>query len=162
MNYHDIVKEDMLNGSGIRTVLFVSGCLHKCKGCHNPQTWASDSGIPFDEDAVEEIREEMRKPYISGLTLSGGDPLYCVNYDTCLELCKQMKKEFPNKNIWLYTGSVWEDIKTLEIMEYLDVVVDGEFKQELKDVKYPYAGSTNQRVIDVRLSLAQDKIVLFQ
>lgn len=162
MNYHDIVKEDMLNGSGIRVVLFVSGCEHHCKNCHNPQTWSPDSGILFDESAVEEIKKELNKSYVSGLTLSGGDPLHCSNYKACLELCKQLRVEFPNKNIWLYTGSSWEDISGLEIMNYVEVVVDGEFVDELKDVNFRYAGSTNQRVIDVKASLSQNKVVLFE
>lgn len=147
MKYHNITTDDMLNGDGLRVVLWVSGCNHFCKGCQNPVTWDENDGIEFNKDALEEIIVKMTKPYISGLTLSGGDPLYPNNRDTIYRLVKQIKEIFPNKTIWLYTGYSYEEIKDLPIMEYIDVVVDGEFEEDSKDVNYHWAGSTNQRVI---------------
>ena len=153
MNYHNITKTDMLNGDGLRVVLWVSGCDHACKGCQNPQTWSVHSGIPFDEDAKKELFEELSKDYVSGITFSGGDPFHTSNRNEVLELIKEIKVKFPNKTIWVYTGYTWEHIKDLAIMKYIDVLVDGRFVEELADVNYPYAGSTNQKVIDVQKSL---------
>ena len=150
MNYHNIKHDDMLNGDGIRVTLFVSGCNHHCKGCHNPQTWDFNSGILFDEDAKEEIFEELSKDYISGLTLSGGDPLAPQNRDEILKLCKEIKEKFPNKNIWCYTGYLYEQVKDLPIMNYIDILVDGPFMIDLLDVDFPFRGSTNQRIINLK------------
>lgn len=149
MNYHNILHDDMLNGDGLRVVLFVSGCEHHCKGCHNPQTHDPSSGIPFTRVEEDEIFEQLSKPYIQGLTLTGGDPLHPCNYETLLELCKTIKANFPTKNIWLYTGYRVEGIPTemREIFQYIDTIVDGRFVEELKDVNLPYVGSSNQRII---------------
>lgn len=149
MNYHNILHDNMLNGEGLRVVLFVSGCEHNCKGCHNPQTHNPDSGIEFTDNEVNEIFEQLSKPYIKGLTLSGGDPLYKSNYETILSLCKTIKKKFPKKDIWLYTGYRIEEIPEEErdILHYIDVIADGRFVEELKDVNLPYVGSSNQRII---------------
>lgn len=149
MNYHNILHDNMLNGDGLRVVLFVSGCEHHCKGCHNPQTHDPLSGIDFTQTEEDEIFEQLSKPYIQGLTLTGGDPLHPCNYETLLKLCKTIKKKFPNKNIWLYTGYRVEDIpeEMKEIFQYIDTVVDGRFVEELKDVNLPYVGSSNQRII---------------
>lgn len=155
MKYHDITKEDMKNGDGLRTVLWVSGCEHRCEGCHNPVTWDADCGVDFDEDAMNEIISLSDKPYISGLTLSGGDPLYPKNRDKITEIAKLFKEKFPDKTIWLYTGYTYEDIKDLPVMEYIDILVDGKFIKELADIKLHWRGSSNQRIIDVK-----NKIVL--
>lgn len=152
MNYHNIVKDDMRNGDGLRVTLFVAGCNHYCKGCHNPITWDPNGGIPFCGSAKEELMECLNKDYISGLTLSGGDPLYPENREEITNLCKEVKERFPNKNIWLYTGYTYEEVKELEVMQYLDVIVDGPFVQELADINYEYAGSTNQKVIRLKES----------
>ena len=147
MNYHDITKCDMLNGNGLRVVLWVSGCSHHCKGCQNPQTWDKNSGIPFDKQAEDELFEALQPDYISGLTFSGGDPLYIANRVEVTKLAKKCKEQYPNKTIWLYTGYKYEEIKHLPIIEYLDVIVDGEFIEELKDNTLHWCGSSNQRVI---------------
>lgn len=171
MNYHDIRTDDMLNGEGLRVVLFTSGCNHYCKNCQNPQTWDYNSGIKFTKDNIEEIKVELRKDYISGLTLSGGDPLNEHNLEDIYELCSIVKKEFPNKTIWLYTGYTWEEIfKEInswhytilkQIISLCDVLVDGMYIEELSDINYPWAGSTNQRVIDVKKTLDKNEIVLY-
>lgn len=149
MNYHDITKCDMKNGDGLRVVLWVSGCNHHCSECHNPQTWDPSSGILFDESAYSELMDALNFDYISGLTISGGDPLYPANREMILSICKAVKNTFPNKTIWLYTGYEYEDIEDLEIMKYVDVAVVGPYKKELRDGAYPWAGSTNQRVISI-------------
>lgn len=156
MNYHDIQKCDMLNGNGIRVTLFVSGCNHHCKNCQNPETWNPNSGIPFDENALNEIYDELKLDYIDGLTLSGGDPMNEANIDDIYTLVSKIKKDFPDKTIWIYTGYTYDELKNdntengekrRKILEKCDVLVDGKFVEELKDVNYPYAGSTNQRII---------------
>lgn len=149
MNYHNILHDNMLNGEGLRVVLFVSGCEHHCKGCHNPQTHDPASGIEFTQAEEDEIFEQLSKPYIRGLTLTGGDPLHPSNYKTLLALCKKVKANFPKKDIWLYTGYRVEDIpdEMKDIFQYIDTIVDGRFVEELKDVNLPYVGSSNQRII---------------
>ncbi len=149
MRYHNITKDDMLNGDGLRVVLWVSGCDHCCKDCQNPITWDPNGGLIFDKEAKEELFEILGRDYISGLTLSGGDPLYVTNREDILELVKEVREQFPQKTIWMYTGFVWESIKDLKIMNYIDVLVDGEFETDKKDVQLCWRGSENQRVIDV-------------
>lgn len=150
MNYHNITKSDMLNGEGLRVVLWVAGCNHHCKNCQNPQTHDPNGGISFDVNAKIEVYKELNKPYIQGITFSGGDPLYPANRKEVTKLCKDIKKMFPEKDIWCYTGYKYEQVKALEIMNYIDVLVDGEFVEELKDENYHWAGSTNQRVIRLK------------
>ena len=160
MNYHDITKDDMLNGDGLRVVLWVSGCSHCCKECQNPITWDSNGGLLFDESAKQEIFTELARDYISGITFSGGDPLYFGNRSDVLKLAREIKERFPEKTIWMYTGFVWETIAKLEIMKYVDVLVDGEFQAERKDTRLYWRGSSNQRVINVPATRAEGKVVL--
>ncbi len=147
MRYHDITKDDMKNGDGLRAVLWVSGCEHACPGCQNPVTWDPDDGLVFDDKAKAELYEILDKDYISGLTLSGGDPLYPGNRDEILSLLKDVKKNFPEKTVWLYTGYLYEEVSSLEHMKYIDVLVDGKYIESMADKAYNWAGSTNQRVI---------------
>lgn len=155
MRYHNITKDDMLNGDGLRVVLWVAGCAHCCKECHNPMTWDPDGGILFDKAAKQEIFEQLDKDYISGITFSGGDPLHSANRLEVRQLMEEIRSKYPTKTIWLYTGDVWENIFHYPLMQYIDVLVDGEFKVELKDVALRWKGSSNQRVIDVAASLKQ-------
>ena len=150
MNYHNITKEDMLNGDGLRTVLWVAGCDHHCPFCQNPETHDPCSGIPFDHEAYVELVENLKQKHISGVTFSGGDPLFEGNRETITALAKDLKEQFPSKTIWCYTGFLYEDVENLEIMKYIDVLVDGRFVQALKDDKLFWKGSSNQRVIDVQ------------
>ena len=149
MRYHDITKDDMRNGPGLRAVLWVSGCEHHCPGCHNPVTWDPEDGLEFNDFTRKELFEILGRDYISGLTLSGGDPLYPENRSEITELCHQVKSRFPNKSIWLYTGYDYEEVKSLPLMRDIDVVVDGRFMMDLADIKLHWRGSSNQRVIDV-------------
>ena len=150
----------MLNGDGLRVVLWVAGCSHCCRECQNPQTWDPNGGIPFDQAAREELFEQLGKTYISGVTFSGGDPLHKNNITEITRLAKEIREKFPDKTIWLYTGSSWESIQKEEIVRYLDVCVDGEFIVEQKDTSLKWKGSANQRVIDVKKTLAAGKVVL--
>ena len=171
----------MNNGDGLRVVLWLSGCSHHCYNCQNPQTWNPDSGIPFDESAKQEIFNELSKDYISGITFSGGDPLYENNLDEVLKLVKEIRISSPEKTIWLYTGydfdllnSKYNEYKYTpfaanadewltrwEIISNINVLVDGEYIDEQRDVTLKWRGSKNQRVIDVKESIAQNKIVLY-
>ena len=155
MRYHNITKDDMLNGDGLRVVLWLAGCTHCCKECQNPITWDPDGGLLFDDEAKQEIFEQLEKPYISGITFSGGDPLHAANRLDVRALMKEIKQRYPEKSIWMYTGDSWDDILHYPLMKYVDVVVDGEFKNELKDTKLLWKGSSNQRVIDVQATLKQ-------
>ena len=155
MRYHNITKDDMLNGEGLRVVLWVAGCTHCCKECQNPLTWDPNGGIPFDNAAKHELFEQLDKSYISGITFSGGDPLHAANRLDVRTLMAEIKAKYPDKTIWLYTGDVWEDILHYPVMQYVNVLVDGEFKIEERNVKLQWKGSKNQRVIDVQASLKQ-------
>ena len=181
MNYLQITHEDVCNGDGLRVVLWLSGCSHHCYNCQNPQTWNPDSGIQFDESAKQEIFNELSKDYISGITFSGGDPLHENNLDEVLKLVKEIRISFPEKSIWLYTGynfdllnSKYNEYKYTpfaanadewltrwEIISNVNVLVDGEYIDEQRDLTKKWAGSSNQRVIDVQQSLTQNKVLLY-
>lgn len=160
MRYHNITHDDMLNGDGLRVVLWVAGCSHRCKDCQNPITWDPKGGIEFGQKEIEEIFNYMSKDYISGITYSGGDPLYIDNREDITNLAKVLRDRFPNKTQWLYTGYWYDDVKDLEIMKYIDVIVDGPFINTLKDNTLHWKGSSNQRVIDVQKSRELSTIVL--
>lgn len=150
----------MLNGDGIRVVLWVAGCNHHCKNCQNPITWDEKGGLPFDKAAEEELFEALSKPFIDGITFSGGDPLYPNNRSEVFRLIKKCRSEYPEKTIWLYTGYTWEEINNLEGIEDIDVIAEGEFVEALKDNNLHWVGSSNQRVIKVKESLNRDVVLL--
>lgn len=160
MRYHNITKDDMLNGDGLRVVLWVAGCSHCCRECHNPVTWDPNGGLEFDDAAKQEIFEELSKDYVSGITFSGGDPLHYQNIREVTRLAREIRERFPDKTIWLYTGSTWEEVQDEEVLKYLDVLVDGEFKIDLFDPNLHWKGSSNQKVINVPDSLKTGKIIL--
>lgn len=160
MRYHNITHDDMLNGDGLRVVLWVAGCSHRCKDCQNPITWDPNDGIEFCQKEIEELFDYMSKDYISGITYSGGDPLYIDNREDITNLAKVLRDRFPDKTQWLYTGYWYDDVKDLEVMEYIDVIVDGPFINTLKDNTLHWKGSSNQRVIDVQKSRELGTIVL--
>lgn len=166
MNYHNIKTDDMLNGDGLRVTCWVSGCDIKCPKCYNPQTWDFNSGIPFTEDTMQEILYDLSKSYIKGLTLSGGHPLDPLNVAEVLKIVKRVKMVFPNKDIWIYTGYTWEQVirdeLLLKILQYTDILVDGFYIDELRDISLPYVGSSNQRIILVKKSLEEGKVILWE
>ena len=151
MRYHNISKDDMLNGDGLRAVLFVSGCTHHCPKCHNPITWDKESGIIFDDAAKKELFDYLSKDYVSGITFSGGDPLAVYNREEVLALIEEVKEKFPNKTVWVYSG--WTKDELIEqgfwdkLSKNIDVFVEGKFEYDKLDVSYNWAGSTNQRVL---------------
>ena len=167
----------MNNGSGLRVVLWLSGCNHHCKECHNPQTWDCNSGIEFDLDAITELFEALQEDYISGITFSGGDPLHEKNINDVYWICYVIKKSYPNKNIWLYTGYTWDQIfypvvtddlnikrdaeGRKEVIKLCDVLVDGRYEADKRSPNLPWVGSSNQRVIDVQKSLEEGKVILW-
>ena len=153
MRYHNITKDDMLNGDGLRVVLRVAGCSHCCKECHIPNTWDPDGGLLFDDVAKQEIFDQLEQDYISGITFSGGDPLHSANRLDVRNFMAEIREKYPNKSIWLYTGYEWKDIWHYPMMRYVDVVVDGEFKVDLKDANLLWKGSSNQKVINVQETL---------
>lgn len=159
MKYLNILDCDIIDGDGVRVTLFVSGCPHRCKGCHNPESWDAFSGKEFTEETIERIEKLLDRDFVDGLTLSGGDPLFFQNRSEITKLCKRIKEKFPQKTIWLYTGYEYEEVKALEVFDYVDVVVDGPFKIDLRDVSLAFRGSPNQRIIDVKKSKKQEKIV---
>lgn len=171
MYYADIKKADVANGVGVRVSVFVSGCTHHCKNCFNEQAWDFNYGNEFTEKEIEKVVNLMDHSYVSGLTLLGGEPFEHTNQKGLLPLVKKVKERFPDKNIWCYSGYTFEkDIKdkmckewkeTLELLSYIDVLVDGEFQEENKDIKLRFRGSSNQRIIDVKKSLKENKTVLF-
>ena len=160
MRFHNITKDDMLNGDGLRVVLWVAGCSHHCKECQNPITWDPNGGIPFEEENKQEIFAELEHDYIDGITFSGGDPLHESNRKEVEALAKEIKAKYPKKTIWLYTGYEWENICDWPVMKYVDVCVDGRFEIDRRDVQLPWRGSPNQRVIDVPDTLRMKKVVL--
>ena len=166
MNYEKIDKCSVSNGLGVRTVLWVSGCDIHCHNCHNQQTWDFNSGIPFTEETMQELLYDLSKPYIKGCTISGGHPLAPRNLPEVYKIVKHIKMVFPNKDIWIYSGYVWEDIikdETLrEILKYTDVLVDGAYVDELRDISLPFRGSSNQKIIDVQKTLTENKVVLWE
>ena len=137
----------MLNGDGLRVVLWVAGCNHHCQGCQNPQTWDINSGIPFDNTAKLELFAELDKEYIDGITLSGGDPLHPQNLQSTTKLLKEIKEKYPNKTVWIYTGYTYEQIQEKELIKYIDVLVDGPYIKSRRDLNLEYRGSSNQRII---------------
>ena len=162
MNYHNITKDDMLNGDGLRVVLWVAGCNHQCEDCQNPITWDITGGLPFDEAAEAELFEALDKPYISGITFSGGDPLHPFNRGETFRLMRKVKEQFPNKTVWVYTGFLWEEIKDIPEIAEIDVLCEGKFVEELLDNKLHWVGSSNQRVMDVKKSLETGEVVLHE
>ena len=176
MNYHKIEKTSIANGEGIRVVLWCSGCSLHCRGCQNPETWNVNSGKPFDEEAKKELFEALDKPYIKGITFSGGHPLENENVKTIYSLIAEIRQKFPDKDIWLYTGYTWDSLFFEEdnfeeicydqirrsVMLGCDVVVDGAYIESLRDIRLKWRGSSNQRVIDVKNTVKANKVVLYE
>lgn len=160
MNYHKIDKCSISNGIGFRVVLWVSGCSHHCDGCHNPETWNKESGIVFEQNDWYKIARELERPYISGITYSGGDPLFPANRSIITSMAKTIRQLYPDKTQWLYTGYDFSEVKNLEIMKYIDVLVDGEYIDSKRDTSLPFRGSANQRLVDVQKSLINETVIL--
>lgn len=171
MNYGNIKYYDIADGQGVRVTLFVSGCTNKCPGCFQPETWDFDYGKPYTSQTEQEILEALKPDYIQGLTLLGGEPFEPENQRELVHLVKKVKEKYPEKDIWSYTGFVLDqDLLeggrkhcevTDEMLSYIDVLVDGPFKQELKNISLAFRGSENQRVIDLKQSLQEKEVILY-
>ena len=173
MNYATIKWTDIANGEGVRISLFVSGCTHRCKNCFNRVAWDFEYGEPFDEAIEKKILSELGSPFIAGLSLLGGEPLEPQNQEALLPFVREVKRRFPNKSIWCYTGFVLDEKRgllreqdkntagTKELISLFDVLVDGAFIEELKDIRLKFRGSSNQRIIDVQKTLASGECVLY-
>ncbi|MBQ9757023.1 MAG: anaerobic ribonucleoside-triphosphate reductase activating protein [Clostridia bacterium] len=173
MNYCEIKKCDIANGEGVRTTLFVSGCTNHCEDCFQPQTWDFDYGKPFTDEVAQEIIESVKPYYINGLTLLGGEPFEPKNQRTLLPFLKKFREECPDKTIWCFTGFLLDEelLKdgsyprceaTDEILSLIDVLVDGRYKKELKDISLKFRGSSNQRIIDMNKTRTMGEIVLWE
>lgn len=170
MNYIKISSEDIANGAGIRCVLWISGCDINCKGCHNPQSHNYKTGKTFNQNTYNEISSILKKPYIQGITLSGGHPLAPLNREEIFQLCCKLKEDFPNKTIWLYTGYYLTESDVIGTNDTLiaktialcDVVVDGPYISEKRNLSLPFRGSENQRIIDINKSKLNKKVVQWE
>ncbi len=167
LRYHNITKDDMLNGDGLRVVLWLAGCEHKCPGCQNPVTWDKNGGLEVTDEVKAEIFEYLEKDYCDGITFSGGDPMACFNRYEVIELMKEIKEKFPNKTIWCYSGYTFEQLMNDSVVasalyNLIDVLVDGRYMQELRNVDIPWRGSTNQRVIDLKKTFTTGTVELLE
>lgn len=171
MKFHNITAEDMLNGDGLRVVLWLSGCTHHCKGCQNELTWDPDIGIDFTEESEKELLEKLNQSHISGITFSGGDPLHEKNVDGVLELIHKIRNQYPDKTIWLYSGYTFDEVYCTRngnypeymrwaIVSKVDVFCDGRYVEALRSVPTPWVGSTNQMAIDIQKTIELGNVVL--
>ncbi len=170
MNYGAIKKCDIANGVGVRTVLFVSGCTHHCKGCFQPETWNFDYGERYTKETEDEIIESLRPDYVDGITLLGGEPFEPENQRELVKLLRRIKKELPQKTVWSFSGYTYEELPgdsravcevTKEMLSMLDVLVDGEFVEAKRNISLRFRGSENQRLIDMNKTRKEGKIVLW-
>lgn len=171
MNYADIKRIDVANGPGVRVSLFVSGCSHHCKGCFNEETWDFNFGGLFDDKAIDTVMEYLAPSHIKGFSLLGGEPFEYTNQQGVLPLLRKIKETYPEKDIWCWTGYLFDrDIRdtmmvkwpeTREMINYIDILVDGEFEIDKKNLSLRFRGSSNQRIIDVKKSLAANEVVLW-
>lgn len=170
MNYGAIKKCDIANGVGVRTVLFVSGCTHHCKGCFQPETWNFDYGERYTKETEDEIIESLRPDYVDGITLLGGEPFEPDNQRELVKLLRRIKKELPQKTVWSFSGFTYEELTgdsravcevTNEMLSMLDVLVDGEFVEAKRNISLRFRGSENQRLIDMNKTRKEGKIVLW-
>ncbi len=170
MNYGKINPNDIANGIGVRVTLFVSGCTHRCKGCFNSETWSFDYGTPFTQETENYILSLLDKAHINGLTLLGGEPMEPDNQRALVGFLRRVRQRLPHKDIWCYSGYLFDtEIKngrahtevTDELLSYIDVLVDGRFEEDKKNIMLKFRGSENQRIIDVRESLRQNKVIIY-
>lgn len=163
MRYNKIRKMDISNGPGVRVSIFVQGCTFNCKNCFNPETHDFNGGEEFTDDTIEKVLSLCEKDYVEGLSILGGEPMHPKNLEGVTKLAKKFKQKFPNKNLWAWTGFLFDNyLKDKEICKYLDVLVDGQYMEELHDPTLKWKGSSNQRVIDVQKSFKEGKVILFE
>ncbi len=157
--YNTIRKMDIADGPGVRVSIFFQGCAFHCKNCFNEETWPFEGGKEFTEKEIDHIIELAREDHIRGLSILGGEPLHPKNIDGSTPLAKKFKETYKNKDIWMWTGFLFDQVKDKEIMNYIDFLVDGQYVDELHDFRLMFRGSSNQRIIDVKKSLKKGEIV---
>lgn len=162
MRYNKIRKMDISNGEGVRVSIFMQGCTFNCKNCFNPETHSFDGGNEFTEETIERVLNLCSNENIVGLSILGGEPLHPKNIDGTTALAKCFKEKYPNKTIWVWTGFLFENLKDSEVMKYIDVLIDGQYVDELHSPLLKWKGSANQRVIDVQKTLKENKIILYE
>lgn len=163
MRYNKIRKMDISNGPGVRVSIFMQGCVFNCKNCFNPETHDFEGGKEFTDETIDKILKLCDKEYIEGLSILGGEPMHPINIEGTTKLVKAFKKKFPDKTVWAWSGFLFDrDLKDKDVVKYLDVIVDGQYQDELHNFLLKYCGSSNQRVIDVQASLKENKVVLFE
>lgn len=168
MNFSGIKYSDMINGKGVRVSIFVSGCSHRCTGCFNRETWDKSYGSPFTDETVQEIYNYFDKYHmvIAGISLLGGDPTYHKNIEPLTNFIHDFKRRYPTKDIWIWSGFTWEqilgDTKKYDMIKLCDVLIDGKFMLELKDLNLKWRGSSNQRVIDIKKSILENRIITYE
>ena len=160
MRYNLIRKMDIADGPGVRVSIFVQGCEFHCKNCFNKETWDFSKGKEFTDEVIARIIELAEPEYIQGLSILGGEPLHPKNIDGTIKLARTFREKFPDKDIWIWTGFLYENIVNKDILNYVDVIVDGQYQEELHDFRLKYRGSSNQRVIDVPKSVKKNKVCL--
>ena len=161
MNYHKIRKMDIANGPGIRVSIFMQGCNFHCQNCFNQETWSFTEGKEFNDDVIKIILELCQNEHIKGLSILGGEPMHPKNISGTTKLAQAFKKQYPNKNLWVWTGFQYEDIQDKEVFNYIDVLIDGRYQDELHDFRLKWRGSANQRVIDINKTKKNKKITLY-
>lgn len=163
MRYNLIRKMDISNGPGVRVSVFMQGCSFHCKNCFNPETWNFEGGKEFTDETIEKVLELCSKEHVKGLSILGGEPMHPKNIDATTKLAKAFKEKYPNKNLWVWSGFEFDkDLKGKEVLNYIDVLIDGVYKDELHDPTLKWRGSSNQRVIDVQNSVKQGKVIFYK
>lgn len=163
MRYNKIRKMDISNGPGVRVSIFMQGCAFNCKNCFNPETHDFKGGLEFTDETIDKVLSLANYDYIKGLSILGGEPMHPVNIEATTKLAKAFKEKYPDKNIWVWSGFLFDkDLQDKEVLKYIDVLVDGQFVQELHNPTLKWRGSSNQRVIDVQKSLKRQKIILIE
>lgn len=163
MRYNKVRKMDISNGPGVRVSIFMQGCTFHCKNCFNPETHDFMGGEEFTEDTIDQVLKLCENANVEGLSILGGEPMHPMNIEGTTELAKKFKEKFPNKNLWVWTGFLFDrDLQNKEVLKYIDVLVDGQYVDELRDPRLKYNGSSNQRVIDVQKSIKEGKVVMLK
>lgn len=162
MRYNKIRKMDISNGPGIRISIFMQGCVFKCKNCFNPETWDFKLGKEFNDDTIKRVLELCNYDYIQGLSILGGEPLHPTNIEGSTKLAREFKKKYPNKDLWVWTGFLYEQVKDKEIFDYIDVLIDGQYIDEERNWQLKYRGSKNQRVIDIKQTKKKKKLIILE
>ncbi len=161
MRYNQIRKMDISNGPGVRVSIFMQGCHFHCKNCFNSETWDFEGGKEFTDETINKVIDLCQKDHIEGLSILGGEPMHPANIEGTTKLAKSFKEKYPEKNLWVWSGFKYEDLKGKEVFKYIDVLVDGQYVDELHNPTLKWRGSSNQRVINIKETIKNNNIVLY-